>query len=113
MKFRLKFKPKERNNLTSEIDAYIRGEAKSTPMFLEDNTLDALDKLEKEKRDATKGVPDNVFTRQPWLYYASLARDAHYARYRRTMIKAAGLNGIYQENYGGGKIAYDSKQNDE
>jgi hypothetical protein len=108
MDFRLHFESDKRNELTSQIDQYIRGELVGSPVFLDNHTQEELDALEKTYREKTLAVPANAFERQAWLYYASLARDSRYSRMRRTRLKANSLNSLYMESYGGGKIAKDS-----
>lgn len=109
MNFRSKFKTKEREEGMEPLDSYVRGETSENPLFMEQNSAESLEATESEARAKTVALPNNAFVRQPWLYHASVARDAAYSRQRRTSIKAAGLGGLYIENYGGAKIAHDSK----
>lgn len=108
MKFRNDFASDDKSKDTKDIDSYIRSESKDSPLFLETFTNDQLNALEKLRRTAVLDKPNNAFIRQAWLHQASVARDARYARARRIKVKAVGLNGLYMENYGLGKVAYDS-----
>jgi hypothetical protein len=110
MDFRLHFESQERDKCADGIDKLIRGEMSDAgPLFLENHKQDELDEREGTYRDKTLAVPNNALVRQAWLYAAALARDARYSRYRRTRLKASALNSLYMENYGVGKVAFDSK----
>jgi hypothetical protein len=108
-KFRQHFDTKTRTGEGAKaIDDYIKG----TSVLSFSELFESLDFEEikgelESAAEAFKASPKDLRKRQKWLFMASLFRDAQYAYRGRGWVEQVGLDNLYQENYGGGKLAAD------